>query len=105
MKEISWSCPLELQGSDRQKGSEISFRAADQSQRLIKAKCHALAKDPSPGQGGDKEPLHLDYKLYRLHIGRAFTVFYQICERDKLVRILELATIGKTHKLYKRFEG
>jgi len=77
----------------------------EQSQRLIKAKCHALAEDPFPGQGGDKELLHLDFKLYRLHVGRSFTVFYQICERDKLVKILEITTIEKAHKLYKRFEG
>jgi mRNA interferase RelE/StbE len=77
----------------------------EQSQRLIKAKCHTLAEDPFPGQGGDKELMHLDFKLYRLHAGRSFTVFYQICERDKLVKILEITTIEKAHKLYKRFEG
>jgi len=76
----------------------------EKSQRLIKEKCHALAKDPFPGPGGDKELLHLDYKLYRLHIGRSFTVFYQICEEGKLVKILEITTIDKAHKLYKRFE-
>ena len=29
----------------------------EKSQRLIKEKCHALAEDPFPGQGGDKELL------------------------------------------------
>lgn len=76
----------------------------EKSQRLIKEKCHALADDPFPGQGGDKELLHLDYMLYRLHIGRSFTVFYQICEEDELVKVLEITTIEKAHKLYKRFE-
>lgn len=76
----------------------------EKSQRLIKEKCHALAEDPFPGQGGDKELLHLGYKLYRLHIGRSFTVFYQICEEDKLVKILEITTIDRAHKLYKRLE-
>ncbi len=74
----------------------------EKSRRLIKKKCHALAEDPFPGQGGDKELLHLNYKLYRLHSGRSFTVFYQICEEDKLVKILEITTIDKAHKLYKR---
>jgi len=32
----------------------------EKSQRLIKEKCHALAEDPFPGQGGDKELLHLE---------------------------------------------
>jgi len=77
----------------------------EKSQRLIKEKCHAHSEDPYPGQGDDKELLHLDYKLYRLHIGRSFTVFYQICEKDKLVKILEITTIDKAHKLYKRLEG
>ncbi len=76
----------------------------EKSQRLVKEKCHALAEDPFPGQGGDKELLHLDYKLYRLHVGRSFTVFYQISDEEKLVKILEIVTIDKAHKLYKHFE-
>jgi mRNA interferase RelE/StbE len=76
----------------------------EKSQRLIKEKCHMLAEDPFPGQGGDKELLHLGYRLYRLHIGRSFTVFYQISEEEKLVKILEITTIGRAHKLYRRFE-
>ena len=77
----------------------------EKSQRLIKEKCHALAEDPFPGQGGDKELLHLEFKFYRLHISRSFTVFYQICEEEELVKILEILTIDKAHKLYKHFEG
>lgn len=77
----------------------------EKSQRLVKEKCHALAEDPFPGQGGDKELLHLDYKLYRLHVGRSFTVFYQISDEEKIVKILEIVTIDKAHKLYKHFEG
>jgi mRNA interferase RelE/StbE len=77
----------------------------EKSQRLIKEKCHALAEAPFPSQRGDKELLHLEFKLYRLHVGRSFTVFYQVCEKDKQVKILEIATIDKAHKLYKHFEG
>ena len=76
----------------------------EKSQRLIKEKCHSLAENPFPGRGGDKELLHLEFKLYRLHIGRSFTVFYQICEENELVKILEIVTIGKAHKLYKHFQ-
>jgi len=32
-------------------------------------------------------------------------VFYQICEKDKRVKILEMATIDKAHKLYRYFQG
>lgn len=75
----------------------------EKSQRLIKERCHALAEDPFPGQGGDKELLHIEFKLYRLHVGRSFTVFYQICEEEQ-VKILEIVTIDKAHKLYKHFQ-
>lgn len=75
----------------------------EKSRRLVKEKCHALAMDHFPGQGGDKELLHLEFKLYRLHIGRSFTVFYQVCEKDKQVKILEIVTIDKAHKIYRHF--
>jgi len=69
--------PLELQGGDQQKGSSVPVRASGEGPpRLIKEKCHALAEDPFPGQGGDKELLHLEFKLYRLLVGRSFSVFY-----------------------------
>jgi mRNA interferase RelE/StbE len=76
----------------------------EKSQRLIKERCYALAEDPFPGKGGDKELLHLEFKLYRLHVGRSYTVFYQICEEEELVKILEIVTIDKAHKLYKHFQ-
>lgn len=75
----------------------------EKSRRLITEKCHALADYPFPGQG-DKELLHLEYNIYRMHVVRSFTVFYQIAEDDKLIRILEIATIEKAHKLYKRMD-
>jgi mRNA-degrading endonuclease RelE of RelBE toxin-antitoxin system len=75
----------------------------EKSQRLIKERCHALSEGPFPGQRGDKELLHLEFKLYRMHVGRSFTVFYQICEKNKLVKILEITTIDKAHKLYRHF--
>lgn len=77
----------------------------EKSQHLIKQKCHALAEDPYPGKGGDKELQHLEFKLYRLHVGRSFTVFYQIDEDEDQVLILEIATIDKAHKLYRHLEG
>ena len=86
------------------KALEYLSELPEKSPRLIKEKCHALAEDPFHGQGGDKELLHLEFKLYRLLVGRSFTVFYQICEKDERVKILEIATIDKAHKLYKHSE-
>jgi mRNA interferase RelE/StbE len=77
----------------------------EKSHRLVKERCHALAENPFPGQGGDKELLHLEFKLYRMHVGRSFTVFYQVCEKEKQVKILEIVTIDKAHKLYKHLQG
>ena len=77
----------------------------EKSQRIIRELCHALAEDPFPGQGGDKELLHLEFRLYRLHVGRSFTVFYQISEEEGQIRILDIVTTEKAHKLYKHFEG
>lgn len=75
----------------------------EKSQRIVRDKCRTLANDPFPGSGGDKELLHLDYKLYRLHIGRSYTIFYQICENEKRVKILEIAPIDQAHKMYNRW--
>jgi mRNA interferase RelE/StbE len=77
----------------------------EKSQRLIKDKCHALAEDPFPGKGGDKELLHLEFKFYQLHVGRSFTVFYQIYEEERLVKVMEIITIDKAYKLYKHFDS
>jgi len=40
-----------------------------------------------------------------MHVGRSFTVFYQIDDEEYLIKILEITTIEKAHKLYKHFEG
>ena len=72
----------------------------DKTRAIIKTKCKMLIEDPFPGRAGDKELLHLEYKLYRLHVGRSYTVFYQICEKEWVVKILEIATIYQAHKMY-----
>ena len=77
----------------------------EKSQRIIRDLCHALAEDPFPGQRGDRVLLHLEFTLYRLRIRQSFTVFYQIREEEEQIRILEIMTIEKAHKLYKHFEG
>ena len=75
---------------------------SEKSQRIIRDKCKMLVEDPFPGHFGDKELLHLDHKLYRLHLGRSYTVFYQILEDEKVVKILEITTIEQAHKKYRR---
>lgn len=76
----------------------------EKSQRLIKDRCRALADDPLPGQGGDRELLHLQFQLYRMHVWRSFTVFYQLPDGEEFVKILEITTAEKGHKLYRHFD-
>ncbi len=76
----------------------------EKSQRIVKKHCLALAEDPFPGKSGDKEVLHLPgfRTLYRLHVGRSYTVFYRIFEDKQTVRILDIMTIEQAHKRYGR---
>ncbi len=74
---------------------------SEKSQRIVRDTITVLYENPYPGKGGDKEKLNLSgYELYRLHIGRSFTVFYKIFENE--VRILDIMTIEKAHKKYGR---
>lgn len=76
----------------------------EQLPETVRAKCKTLADDPFPGKHGDKEIIrrkgHKD--LYRLHIGRSYTVFYKIYKDEMIVKILEVTTIEQAHKLYGR---
>ncbi|MFZ2074315.1 MAG: hypothetical protein WAU64_07550 [Methanoregula sp.] len=73
----------------------------DKSRRIIETHLKALELDPFPGKGGDKELLDLrpGVRIYRLHIGRTFTAFYEI--EGAVVYINEIMTIGQAHKKYK----
>ena len=57
---------------------------------------------PYPGRGiGDKERLVVDgEEIYRLHIGRTYTAFYVIDEKQKRVRVLEILSIKDAHQKY-----
>ncbi len=72
------------------------------SRRIIRNHLKKLENDPLPGKGGDKELLDLgpNVKIYRLHIARSFTAFYQI-EGDHVL-VSEILTIEHAHKKYKK---
>jgi len=79
------------------------FAALDlKSRRIIRAHLKDLETDPYPGKAGDKELLNLPdgVKIYRLHIGRTFTAYYEIV--GKTVYVNEILTIEQAHKKYKR---
>ena len=74
------------------------------SQRIVIEKCKALADDPFPGQGDREMIQRRDHKeIYRLHIPRSYTAFYKIYKDEKIVKILDVMTIERAHKVYGRF--
>jgi mRNA interferase RelE/StbE len=81
-----------------------TLKYLEQLPETVRAKCKTLAEDPFPGKHGDKEIIqrkgHKD--IYRLHIGRSYTVFYKIYKDEMIVKILEVTTIEQAHKLYGR---
>ncbi len=74
----------------------------DKSERIVKDNLEKLEENPYPGRGkGDKERLKVQEDLvYRLHISREYTAFYDIMEGEKTVEILEVLPIDKAHKKY-----
>jgi mRNA-degrading endonuclease RelE of RelBE toxin-antitoxin system len=76
----------------------------EKSTRIVTDNLRKLAADPHPRPGsgsGDKEKLVVDgEELYRLHIGRTHTAFYDILETDEEVRVIEILDIDEAHKRY-----
>jgi mRNA-degrading endonuclease RelE of RelBE toxin-antitoxin system len=76
----------------------------EKSVRIVKENLRKLADDPYPRPGsgsGDKEKLVVDgEELYRLHIGRTHTAFYDVLEADDEVRVIEVVDIDEAHKRY-----
>jgi mRNA-degrading endonuclease RelE of RelBE toxin-antitoxin system len=74
------------------------------SARIVKDNLRKLADDPYPRPGsgsGDKEKLIVDgEELYRLHIGRTHTAFYDVLEADEEVRVIEIVDIDEAHERY-----
>jgi mRNA-degrading endonuclease RelE of RelBE toxin-antitoxin system len=74
----------------------------DKSKRIVKDNLRKLADDPYPGAGtGDKERLVVDgEELYRPHIGRTHTAFYDILADVGEVRVVEILDIDEAHGRY-----
>jgi mRNA-degrading endonuclease RelE of RelBE toxin-antitoxin system len=76
----------------------------EKSARIVKDNLRKLADDPYPRPNSgseDKEKLVVDgEELYRLHIGRTHTAFYDVLESDKEVRVIDIVDIDEAHKRY-----
>lgn len=76
----------------------------EKSQRIVKENLRKLQDDPYPRPGagsGNREKLPVDgEELYRLHIGRTHTAFYQILDDESEVRVIEITDIDDAHSRY-----
>lgn len=74
----------------------------EKTRRIIKAALKRLEEDPFPRNQGDKEKLVLrgGVVIYRLHISRSYTAFYEIDREEKLVIVQEILPIEQAHKKY-----
>jgi len=87
------------------KEAEAYYTALDEkSQRIVRENLSKLEDEPYPKPGagsGDREQIVVDgEEIYRLHIGRTHTAFYDILEDEGEVRVIELLDIDEAHKRY-----
>lgn len=73
----------------------------EKSARIIRDNLAKLS-EPYPGEGqGDKERITWrGDEVYRLHIGRTWTAFYDILVEDCVVHVLKVMSIDDAHKEY-----
>lgn len=74
----------------------------EKRERICKENLKKLAEDPYPGSGrGDKERIVVDgEEVFRLHVGRTYTAFYEVLEDENAIRVLELLPIDEAHERY-----
>jgi mRNA interferase RelE/StbE len=56
-----------------------------------------------PYHASDVECLFAAEKIYRMHIGRSYTVIFKILQEEETVLVLDLMTIEQAHKRYRRY--
>ena len=87
---------------DREANAFLS-RFTEKSNRIMRDHLQRLKESPYPGHGGDRERISTtDKEIYRLHIGRSYTVIYQIDRDEHIVYITHILTIEEAHKRYGR---
>jgi mRNA-degrading endonuclease RelE of RelBE toxin-antitoxin system len=57
----------------------------------------------NPYTAPDVECLHSRQQIYRMHIGRTYTVIFRINKESNVVLVLDLMTIEQAHKRYGRY--
>jgi mRNA interferase RelE/StbE len=56
-----------------------------------------------PYRASDVECLHKPTLVYRMHVGRTYTIIFKIHKELNLVRVLDVDTIEQAHKRYGRY--
>jgi len=81
--------------------AEFIDRLDEKSERIVRENLRKL-EHPHPDQArGDKERIRWrGDEVYRLHIGRTWTTFYDIDESDTEVKVLDIMDIDQAHKRY-----
>jgi len=71
------------------------------SERIVRNNLAKLT-EPYPGRGkGDKEKITWRSRsVFRLHIGRTWTAFYDIEPDSQVVKVLEVMPIEQAHQEY-----
>lgn len=71
------------------------------SERIVRENLTKLAA-PFPGRGaGDKERIEWQgEEVYRLHIGRTWTAFYDVDIEHEVVKVLRVMSIEDAHNEY-----
>ena len=76
----------------------------EKSQRIVRENLEKLEADPYPRPGagsGDREQVTVDgEEIYRLHVGRTHTAFYDVLEDEGEVRVVQLLPIDEAHDRY-----
>jgi mRNA interferase RelE/StbE len=62
-----------------------------------------IYKLKDPYNASDVECLHSKIQIYRMHIGRTYTVIFKIHKESNMVQVLDLMTIEQAHKRYGRY--
>ncbi len=83
-----------------QKATEFLKHLPEKLQGTTRDTLRALREDPRP-RGSELLTLPDNYRVYRIHVARVLTVFYQVYDDEHLARILKIMTIEQAHKEYR----
>ena len=71
------------------------------SERFVRENLAKLSEPyPGEGQGGEERITWRGEEVYRLHVGRTWTAFYDIAEEEVVVHVLKVMPIDDAHKEY-----